>query len=308
MFDKLYSQVQSSVKHSAWVISDLQQPDPAKARHCLETAASDFEQLGKPADQIWYLGDAVHGNHLEHLCSIAGMQEERLAKLNLPLFFLLGNHDLDYANNNLQLAPVIPFYEKVQNREGWVTTASMEQFFFKARLGEYTVYFLSDHIDPGNRWVMTHGRVFRGEEYYPYSQKHWDQLRTDISTENGPVITVGHYSFPGGNRESAMLKKLTPLPGNVRLHCYGHAHIGDWTWAGKDAYRRISWIDWHDIPQVNVSSLDNIRGESCRSVLLHIYENGQLGLFFRDHERRAFTEAYFPAALNYPSKASCQQE
>ena len=60
-------------------------------------------------------------------------------------------------------------------------------------------------------------------------------------------------------------------------------------------------MDWHDVPQIDVSSFENIRGEHCRSVLLHIYEDGNMGVFFRDHDRHRFTEAYFPSGENGPS-------
>ena len=99
-----------------------------------------------------------------------------------------------------------------------------------------------------------------------------------------------------------MQSRIFPLPKNVKIHFYGHAHIGDYIYAEKDAYRRISWVDWHDIPQIEVSSFEHIRGNTCRSVLLHIYEDDTFGIFFRDHDNHIFTECYFPAKKQYPSK------
>ena len=92
--------------------------------------------------------------------------------------------------------------------------------------------------------------------------------------------------------------KLFPLPENLKIHFYGHAHIGDFVWAKKDAYRRICWTDWHDIPQINVSSYEHIRGQKCRSVFLHIYEDNSFGIFFRNHDDHEFSEVYFPAKGN----------
>ena len=112
--------------------------------------------------------------------------------------------------------------------------------------------------------------------------------------------------MPGGNRETGLWGQLQPLPLNVRMHIYGHSHICDYTWGGKDVYRRISWIDWQDIPQIDVASFENVRGQFCRSVLLHIYEDDSLGVFFRNHDAGCFTEAFFPARqkletdLNHP--------
>ena len=89
--------------------------------------------------------------------------------------------------------------------------------------------------------------------------------------------------------------------GKYPVYFYGHSHIGDWKWAKKDAWRRISWVDWHDVPQIDVSSFENIRGRSCRSVFLHIHREGTMGVFFRDHDRHCFTEAYFPSPENGPA-------
>ena len=61
-------------------------------------------------------------------------------------------------------------------------------------------------------------------------------------------------------------------------------------------------MDYHDIPQLNVSSFENVRGDKCRSVLLHIYEDGQMGVFWRTHDDHRFCEAYFPADLRYPQR------
>ena len=90
------------------------------------------------------------------------------------------------------------------------------------------------------------------------------------------------------------------MPKTERIHFYGHSHIGDWVWGKKDAWRRICWVDWHDVPQIDVSSFENIRGHHCRSVLLHIYADGNMGVFFRNHDLHCFTEAYFPARENGP--------
>jgi ABC-type multidrug transport system fused ATPase/permease subunit len=58
-----------------------------------------------------------------------------------------------------------------------------------------------------------------------------------------------------------------------------------------------------ELPDVaNAYSFENVRGAFCRSVLLHIYEDHSLGLFFRNHDRREFCEAYFPAREPLPAK------
>lgn len=134
----------------------------------------------------------------------------------------------------------------------------------------------------------------QGQEYYPHGEI-MQQIREEMEQEDSPIITAAHYSFCGGNRASAHLSTLLPLPHQVKIHFYGHAHIGDYAWAKENAYRRISCVDWHDIPQINVSSFEHIRGKFCRSVFLHIYEDHSFGIFFRNHNARKFSEVYFPA-------------
>ena len=54
---------------------------------------------------------------------------------------------------------------------------------------------------------------------------------------------------------------MLPLPANIRLHLYGHAHIGDAAWAGKDLYRKIACVDNHPIIQCDIASLEDGRGQ-----------------------------------------------
>lgn len=302
MYSAIYQQSLQRAKHKVWILSDLQQSDPALAQECLDVCMADYETLGDAADMIWYLGDAVEGSNKEHLLSMCRMQEEAFAKTGLPLCYTPGNHDFDYACNHRGEAPFVPFHETVNNRSGWHTTKTLGDRYFKVPLGNFTVYFLCDHIAPDTSWHTTHGVVHGNKDAYPYTDDTWQALRQEIAAENGPVITASHYSFAGGNRASGLISRLLPLPNHVKLHVYGHAHIGDFDWAGEHAYRRIAWVDWHDIPQINVSSFEHIRGQVCRSVFLHIYEDDSFGIFFRNHDDGCFSECYFPAKQNYPAK------
>ena len=301
MFQELYELSKKKAQHTIWLISDLQQSNPVYARRCIDIAMTDYASLGLPAQMIWYLGDAVESDNLSHLREMSWMQVEAFDKLHLPLCYATGNHDYDYACRYTNQMPVLPFYEAVQKKNGWYTTQSCEDYYFTYQFGAYTVYFLCDHIAKDNKWCVTHGRVKRGSEFYPYTEEDALELRKKIAATPGPVILASHYAFPGGNRQSDMLAKLLPLPSNVRIHFYGHSHIGDFQWGQEHVYRKISWIDWHDIPQINVSSLDNIRGNACRSTFLHIYEDGTMGVFFRNHEAGCFTDCYFPSGDNMPN-------
>lgn len=298
MIELSYEISRERARHEVWIISDLQQRDPEKAKRCLDLSMADFDALGRPAEAVWYLGDAVESDNLEYLELMAGMQADSFRRLGIPLCYATGNHDYDYARSRPGEPPAIPFYEAVRNEPGWFTAPSCEDFWFSWKLGEYTVFFLCDHIARDGSWRVTHGKVQSCEDRYPYSRKDMDELRARIAAVKGPVITASHYSFTGGNRESDLMGALLPLPGNVRIHFYGHAHIGDFKWARENAWRRISWVDWHDIPQINVSSFENVRGSACRSVLLHIHEDGGMGVFFRNHDKGEFTESYFPSREN----------
>ncbi len=299
MYDYIYRESLRRAKNKVWLISDTQQSDPANAQRCMDFSMADIREMGIPFEQIWYLGDAMHGANLKHLTAMADLQEKALGDLNVPLYYVPGNHDYDYAAGHRDEPPVIPFWEMVRRHPGWYTTEHCDDYWFHTMLGDHSVYFLADHIARDNSWLVTHGWFRYGRS--PYTAEDAAVLREKIAGDPHPVITASHYAFLGGNRdfEGPLLNQLLPLGTNHRIHFYGHAHIGDWTWAKKDAYRRICGTDWHDIPQVNVSSLENIRGHKCRSVFLHIYEDGGMGIFFRNHDDRVFTEAYFPSKTNY---------
>lgn len=299
MYDYVYRESLRRAKHKVWVLSDLQQRDPARARECLDICLADFAAMGNPADMIWYLGDGVEGSDYAHLLSMCEMQERAFGDTGLPLCYTLGNHDLEYALSESQQAkePIIPFYETVKRHPGWHTLNEYTDRYFRVELGNHAVYFFSDHIAPDKSWVYIHGDIWGDKEAYPYYDDA-DKIRQQMAQEDRPIITASHYSFAGGNRASRMQSRLQPLPEQVKLHLYGHAHIGDHDWAREHAWRRICWVDWQDIPQINVSSFEHVRGKTCRSVLLHIYEDDSFGIFFRNHDHHCFSECYLPSATH----------
>ena len=85
MFDDLYQHSLSRAEHKVWILSDLQQSLPENTRRCLAAGISDFEQLGRPAEQIWYLGDAVEGADADRLTAMCRLQEEAFASLDAVL-------------------------------------------------------------------------------------------------------------------------------------------------------------------------------------------------------------------------------
>ncbi|MBQ8637557.1 MAG: metallophosphoesterase [Lachnospiraceae bacterium] len=300
MYDYIYQESLKRAKHKVWILSDLQQRNPVYTRECLEISMEDYYLLGAPADMIWYLGDAVEGDDRNHLLEMCALQEKAFDGTGLPLCYTIGNHDFDYSASAAHRdEPVfIPFYEMVKAHPGWHAAADYTQPFFQVQLGDFSIYFFGDHIAPDKSWRTSHGQIHGDLARYPHGDIY-DQIREEIAAKSSPVITASHYSYYGGNRAADLLSRLLPLPQNVKLHVYGHAHIGDFAWAKEHAWRRISWVDWHDIPQINVSSFEHIRGKCCRSVFLHLYEDHSMGVFFRNHDEHVFSECYFPAKGNY---------
>jgi calcineurin-like phosphoesterase family protein len=293
--DAILSALSPRVLHRVWVMSDLQQALPAKARRCLSIAVDDFRRLAMPCERIWYLGDAVEGTNADHLAEMCRMQLEVLGSLNVPLRYVTGNHDFDHAMFGTESDRGRPrpfFWEAVKSVPTWKTTDSLDSLGFFDELGEYLVVFLSDHADPAGRWVTTHGKLQRGPEHYPYAREDYQAITDAIARSGKRTITAAHYAFPGGNRPSDLLAQMLPLPPNVKLHLYGHAHIGDAAWAKEHLYRKVSCVDHHKAPQVDVASLEDDRGSEVRSVILEIYDDHTLAVYFRDHGRGAWADAY----------------
>ena len=290
--DQVVRTLAPRAKHRVWVVSDLQQARPEKARRCLSIALDDFRALDLPPEQVWYLGDAVEGTSLPQLEEMGRMQVQLLGALNVPLKYVTGNHDFDYARFSPERRMIVPFQETVRRTPGWRTTDRLEDFYFIDSIGDHQVVFLSDHASDSPRWVTTHGMVQEGSEYYPYSKRHYEELRDRIAQSNKPTILCSHYAFPGGNRPSELMAWMMPLPDNVRLHLYGHSHIGDKVWGKENAFRKISGIDDHKAPQADIASLEDDRGSEIRSAILEIHPDNALALYFRDHRRRAWADAY----------------
>lgn len=300
MIQRIVESLSADVRHRVWVMSDLQQSLPAEARRGMTRAMEDFASLSLPVEQVWYLGDAVEGTKLEFLEEMAAMQVEKLSALKVPVKYVLGNHDFDHLMRHRgQNDRTAIFRDAVRKVPEWRTTDSIESFYFFDRLGEYTVLFMSDHADPAGRWISTHGKVHGNASLYPYSRADYERLRDEVAKVNGPVITCSHYSFAGGNRSSDLHDQMFPLPGNILLHLYGHAHMGDGDWAGKDLWRKISGMDNHPIMQCDIASLEDGRGSAIRSAILQIQKDGSLALFFRNHTLGTWEEMVVLEAGRY---------
>ena len=184
----------------------------------------------------------------------------------------------------------LPFLEYMQKQPQWHTQADVSDMCYTADLGPFVLCFLTDHADHAGRWYTTHGEIRGDASLYPYTEADYQALRDKLAALDKPLITLSHYSFAGGNRAAPLFDRFLPLPTQERIHFYGHAHIGDAVWAGKDCYRKIAAVDNQPIIQVNVASLENYRGSAIRSVILEWYETGEIGVCFRNHTRACWDD------------------
>lgn len=284
-----------ALKARVWLISDLQQSQPERARECLETALDDFKELGLKCDKIWYMGDSVQGSDIAHLKEMTQMQKKAFEELGIPVCYVMGNHDMDVMSVNERP----PFYEAVMSHEGWKCAEKCDEAFYWDKIADFDVLFISDHFSEDLSWWTSHGMIRGDAERYPYYKidKDIKNVMTKVKESGNKTITVSHYSFPGGNRASDFLKKLLPMPENVLMHIYGHSHIGDRVWGGVDAMRKVSWINDFDVPQIDVASLERGRGNAVRSAFLEIYEDS-VKISFRNHDERKWTESFTKAIIN----------
>ena len=280
MIEKYLEALAGRAIHRVWLVSDLQQHDPDRSRRCMYTAADDFASLGLECEKVWYLGDSVEGSNLDKLLDMTKMQEEVFLRLGLPVCYTPGNHDMDYLIASGEA--VIPFRDMVlgHKKDGWKTTENITDFYFWDKLGSFDVLFYADCAAPDARWHFCHGRPYGGG--YPYTYEDFRRL-ADERDKKTAVITAGHYSYPGGNRATEYMGEFLPLKDNVKLHVYGHAHVGDKVWAGKDWGRQICGVDGHMLTQVNISSLEVGRGNAIRSAFLEVYGDSSLAVIFRNH-------------------------
>ena len=272
--------------HRVWVVADLQYP--ALAERCLSVAIDDLEQLAVDIDAIWYLGDAATSRFDGD--PTASPEVRLLEQLDQPLRFVMGNHDVERIC--VDGGQSVPMHDVVTANPDWRTTPSLDSFYFLDRLGPFDVLFLSDHVAPDGSWCVHHGEHRHGDpDAYPYSTADYRAVIDELAVRDRPLITAAHTSFPGGNRASSLQGRLLPLPDSVRLHLYGHAHIGDRDHL-RNPYQTISYVQDQPIPQIDVASLEDRRDGLIRSVFLEAYDDGSCVVSFRDHTNGRWLESY----------------
>ena len=294
--DRIIEACRGEALHRLWILSDLQQREPARATRHMRCAMEDFLSLGMPVEAVCYLGDATEGTDLAHIREMASMQQQEFSRVDAPVYYVLGNHDFDYFRH----LPAdtgemrIPFLEYMRAYPQWHLPEDISRAHYMVDMGDFALCFLTDHADPQGRWFTSHGTVVGRETgAYPHSREDYQKLAEEMAALGKPVITLSHYAFPGGNREAGLFSQCMPLPDNVRIHFYGHAHIGDARCAGPDCFRKVACVNDHPIMQMDVASLENGRGNAVRSVLLEWYPTREIGVFFRNHSLHCWDDAFF---------------
>lgn len=276
---------------TVWVISDIQQSEPADALATLSAAVDDILAAGVRLDAVWVLGDALRGPDLGKLEEVANIFIRQLARLGLPVCYLLGNHDVDLK----RLADVDrhPLWERARLEPNWHVAAQLEDFYFTQRMGESLVVFMGDHATAGGEWFTSHGYVFgREKEKYPYDEEAYARLSREMAEFGGPVILASHYALPGGQKPSELMGRLLPLPSNVKLVLHGHAHIGDLVWNKDNPWERNNPVNGQALRQYNVSALETVRSAGSHSAVLEIVSSGPSLLRIRDHQMKAWVEEF----------------
>lgn len=277
-----------------WVISDIQQSEPADALAMLSAAIDDILATRLKLDGVWCLGDALRGADEAALEQVADIFIRQLARLNLPVCYLLGNHDVDLKRASDKDRH--PLWERARAEAGWHTMERLDDFFFARRVGSCLAVFMGDHAAPAGDWFTTHGGVSgRNPERYPHDQASYTRLSQAMAAFEGPVVIASHYALPGGQKPSGLMGRLLPLPANVKLVMHGHAHIGDLVWNKDNPWERNNPVSGHSIRQFNVSALESVRSPGSHSAILDIGPGGPIDLRIRCHQTRKWLDV-FPLA------------
>lgn len=294
IFNKMNPHKLKIAKHSnndgimrIWVHSDLQLMEPEQAEVTLSTAVNDLLELGIPLDAVWCLGDAHCDMNEAKLQIVAATNIAQLQRLQAPVYYVMGNHEMDL--HRAQGVLRFPLYDLAVNNANW-HVAALNEIYFCAEFNGFLVVFLGDHVALDGSWWTSHGE--KDGVGYPYLQDSYEKLRRLMRDYDGPVIIASHYSFPGGQRPSDLMKQLFPLPENVRLHLYGHAHIGDLVCNKENPWQRENPITGHTQKQINISALESLRTPGSHSALMELHSDGSIALRIRCHLEKKWLDSF----------------
>lgn len=274
-----------------WVHSDLQLDRPDQARQVLARTVDDVLAIGEHIDAVWCLGDALLGNREERLEEVAEVCIEQLGRVQAPICYLMGNHEMDLRGFDPWLNRYA-LYERATRHPQWHTMPAMSDFYFARRMLGTLVVFMGDHAARDKSWWTSHGRVQGGAGRYPHGPEAYAELRDAIAAYNGPAVIASHYAFPGGQRHSELMRRMLPLPANVRTHLFGHAHIGDVVYNKDDPWRREHPVTGQPLRQFNISALENDRSPGIHSAFLDFGPDGPATLHIRCHDEQRWLDTF----------------
>jgi calcineurin-like phosphoesterase family protein len=283
-----------------WVHSDLQLSQPTLAEATLSRAVDDLLGLRLSFDAVWCLGDALGGKDIEALEEIAKISVAQIRRVNAPLYYLMGNHELD-AFRKVGVR-CFPLHRLVREEPGW-HAAPLEAFHFTERLGKALIVFLGDHLAEDGDWWSLAGSIQGRAGQYPHTAESYRKLRQMMEDHDGPVIIASHYALPGGQRPSPLLASLLPLPRNVSLFLHGHAHIGDTIFNAENPWQRANPISGETRLQYNISALESVRTPGSHSAILDLVNGVPERLRIRCHEKQEWVEE-FPLTAT-PQSGGC---
>ncbi len=256
----------------------------------LTAAVDDLLDLDLDLAATWCLGDALCGGEEAALEEVAAASIQQLARLDVPVCYVMGNHEMDLKRrHNLDRYPL---YERARDHAQWHTMPTLSDFYFARRCFNTLVIFMGDHAAADGQWWTSHGRIEDDAEAYPHTPPQYRALRDRIAAHQGPVLTVSHYAYPGGQRPSELMRRLLPLPGNVCLHMYGHAHIGDLVHNKEKPWQRDNPVENQALRQFNISALETRRSPGSHSAILEFGPQGPTRLRIRCHLERRWTETF----------------
>ncbi len=267
-----------------WVHSDLQLSEPQLAISVLGRAVEDVESLGIPLDGIWNLGDSLCHRDEKALDEVATASLGLLERLGVPIAYVMGNHEMDLADAGCRR---FPLYELARGRPLWHVQERLSDMAFVRDCFGMRVFFTGDHADPDGQWLTIHNWPTPVEPY-PYLDEGWKKFRAAIAASSKPVLTAGHYAYPGGQRPGDFMRRLLPLPTTVRTHFHGHAHIGDLVWNKESPYQREHPIEGSTVRQYNISALENVRSAGSHSAFLQFRDGLLSAIRVRCHETKAW--------------------
>ncbi|NLK07458.1 MAG: hypothetical protein GX316_02020 [Firmicutes bacterium] len=273
-----------------WIMSDTHFIEPEDLE-IFYSALDDIQELEVNLTGIWLLGDIVGGHDMKTLDKTAEIFVEHCESLGVPICYVMGNHEMDIRRS--KGINRFPIHEAALKRPNWHAACNLTDFYFSKEFLGHRVYFFGDHVAEDAGWFTSHGEVVsEGNAKYPHLPEGYVRLKEEMAHETLPIITAAHYAFPGGQRASGLLDHLLPLPKQVRVHLYGHGHIGDPIWNPIDTWEREHTVKGQDLMQYNISSFETYRTPGSFSALLFGGPDEDLDLWIRCHVEKRWVAHY----------------